>query len=122
MNMPLASRANSIINQRADRYRSITPTITGQQWLSHRVGFGIRTRVNLHKWFSGLTILTDLCLQNQAGTVIDLLALFKPPRAKLHTYQANLLRLYSLNIATAGRIKRAQQLRVAIRGVRPKRR
>src|SRR5437870_2430785 len=101
----MALWANRIINQRTDRYGGIAPTVTGQQCVSHRAGLGIRTRVNLHKWFSGLTILTDLCLQNQAGTVIDLLTLFKPPRAKLHTYQANLLRLYSLKIATARRIE-----------------
>src|SRR5437764_6317068 len=103
MNMPLESRANSVINQRANCYRSITPTITGQQWLSHRVGFGIRTRVNLHKRFACPTIVADLRLQNQAGTVINLLTLFKSTRAKLHTYQANLLRLYSRDIATVRR-------------------
>src|SRR6266849_9463912 len=72
--------SNRIEQQRRSRYWCITPTIAGEQSIAHGGGFGLAARVDFDQWIIGLAIITHLCLQNKACTVIYRLAFFESER------------------------------------------
>src|SRR5579884_2501498 len=86
-------RAERIVDQRARLHGLLAPAVAGEQRLSDRGRLVFAARVDLQQRIAGPDVGADFRLQNEAGAVVDLLALLEAPGPQAHARQAHLLGL-----------------------------